>query len=145
MAVVGPSTSVSGGLSQGYGSASGQLNPAIYSSGLGNTGMGAVAHSFDLGPEELDSGPAKQLRCSFSSFYVFHHTPKLQLVIILLLFFLLILCMQYFSVSSMHAGMADGLVQHNFENDAVVASFPSASASDLQSAEPPNAVKVSKF
>lgn len=62
---VGPSTSVSSGLSQAYGLASAQLNSGPYSA-LGNTGMGAVAHSLDLGPEEMDAGPPKQLRYSFN-------------------------------------------------------------------------------
>lgn len=68
---VGPSTTVSGGLSQGYGSASGALNPGIYSSGSGNTGMGAAAYSFDLAPKEFDSVSAKQLRCSLNLFTLY--------------------------------------------------------------------------
>lgn len=40
--------------------------------------------------------------------------------------------------------MADSVVQRNFENDAAIASLPSAKPSELQSAEP-NAVKVSKI
>ncbi|KAL1818639.1 hypothetical protein ACET3Z_013508 [Daucus carota] len=97
---VGPSTSVSSALSQAYGSASGQLNSGPYST-LGNTGMGSVAHSLDLGSEELDAGPPKQL-----------------------------------SVSTMPSGLAEGVVQQNFESDAIPVSYPSASASELQSAEP---------
>ncbi|KAK1364557.1 CCR4-NOT transcription complex subunit 1 [Heracleum sosnowskyi] len=61
--LVGPPTSVSVGFSEGYGSASGQLNSGLYLS-VGNTGMGAVADSTDLGPKALDAGPAKQLSVS---------------------------------------------------------------------------------
>lgn len=40
-------------------------------------------------------------------------------------------------------GMGDGVIKHISENDSVVASFPStASASDLSSVEPSDAVKV---
>lgn len=62
--LVGAPTSVSGGFSEGYGSASGQLNSGLYPS-VGSTGISAVADSIDLGPKDLDAGPAKQLRCCF--------------------------------------------------------------------------------
>ncbi|KAL8091899.1 uncharacterized protein LOC141692281 isoform X1 [Apium graveolens] len=104
---VGPSTSVSSGVSQAYSSASGQLNSGPYSA-LGNTGMGAVAHSLDLGPEEMDAGPLKQL-----------------------------------SVSTVPSGLAEGVVQQNFESDAIPISFSSASTSELQSAEQTIASKES--
>ncbi|KAK3006153.1 hypothetical protein RJ639_016633, partial [Escallonia herrerae] len=59
-APVGPSSSSGGGgLSRGYGSASGQLNPGIYSSGVGGIGIGTVAHSLDLVTDEMDSSSVK--------------------------------------------------------------------------------------
>ncbi|KAK3001987.1 hypothetical protein RJ639_020386, partial [Escallonia herrerae] len=60
-APVGPLSSSGGvgGLSRGYGSASGQLNPGIYSSGVGGTGIGTVAHSLDLVTDEMDSSSVK--------------------------------------------------------------------------------------
>ncbi|KAM7472074.1 hypothetical protein LguiA_010257 [Lonicera macranthoides] len=57
---VGPAASSGSGiLSRGYGSASGQLNPSMYSSGVGSTGIGAVAQSLDFVPEETESNLAK--------------------------------------------------------------------------------------
>ncbi|KAK2981457.1 hypothetical protein RJ640_017479, partial [Escallonia rubra] len=59
-APLGPSSSsAGGGLSRGYSSASGQLNPGIYSSGIGGTGIGTVAHSLDLVTDEMDSSSVK--------------------------------------------------------------------------------------
>ncbi|XP_017218466.1 uncharacterized protein LOC108195949 isoform X2 [Daucus carota subsp. sativus] len=56
--LVGPSSTASVGFSEGYSSAS-SLYPTI-----GTTGMGAVADSSGLGPEDLDAGSAKQLNSS---------------------------------------------------------------------------------
>ncbi|KAM7508803.1 hypothetical protein LguiA_019256 [Lonicera macranthoides] len=47
------------GLSRGHGSASVPQSSGAYSSGLGNTGIGAVANSQDLGTEETESTPTK--------------------------------------------------------------------------------------
>lgn len=58
--LVGPSSTASVGFSEGYSSAS-SLYPTI-----GTTGMGAVADSSGLGPEDLDAGSAKQLKCCFN-------------------------------------------------------------------------------
>lgn len=52
----------SGALHRGYGSASGQLNPGIFSSSLGNSGINAVAHSLD--PEDMEPGSVKLLSAS---------------------------------------------------------------------------------
>lgn len=49
----------------------------------------------------------------------------------------------YFSVSTMPSGLAEVNVQQNFESDAITVSYPSASASELQSAEQTIASKVS--
>lgn len=43
----------------------------------------------------------------------------------------------------MPSGLAEGVVQQNFESDAIPVSYPSASASELQSAEPTIVSKVS--
>lgn len=74
---VGPTASSGSGiLSRGYGSASGQLNPSMYSSGLGSTGIGAVAQSLDFVPEETESNLAKLHRCFFSlCFWAFNFGP----------------------------------------------------------------------
>ncbi|KAL6965062.1 hypothetical protein U1Q18_036119 [Sarracenia purpurea var. burkii] len=50
---------------------------------------------------------------------------------------------QLHSASSTHIGASDGVNLHDFENDAIVASFPSASAPELHSAEISNIVKES--
>ncbi|XP_024992563.1 CCR4-NOT transcription complex subunit 1 isoform X1 [Cynara cardunculus var. scolymus] len=52
----------SGALHRGYGSASGQLNPGIFSSSLGNSGINAVAHSLD--PEDIEPSSVKLLSAS---------------------------------------------------------------------------------
>ncbi|KAL7238560.1 hypothetical protein ACSBR2_004617 [Camellia fascicularis] len=105
----GPSaSSVSAGMFRVYSSASGQPSPGIYSSGVGNTGITAMAQPLDLFSEEMESSSA-----------------------------------QLHSVSSTHIGSADGGNPHEFENDAIVASFPSASASELPSVEASNIVKES--
>ncbi|KAI3681521.1 hypothetical protein L6452_36320 [Arctium lappa] len=52
----------SGALHRGYGSASGQLNPGIFSSSLGNSGINAVAHSLD--PEDMEPSSVKLLSAS---------------------------------------------------------------------------------
>lgn len=55
---VGPSASSgSGGLSRQFASApaAGQISSGIYSSGLVNTGLGAVPQMFDVGSDEIDS------------------------------------------------------------------------------------------
>lgn len=55
----------SSGLSRVYSSASGQLNPGIYSSGLGNTG---IQHQpLDIVSEEMESSPAQLHRWFFLS------------------------------------------------------------------------------
>ncbi|XP_052210992.1 uncharacterized protein LOC127813907 isoform X2 [Diospyros lotus] len=96
---IGPSASaVSAGMSRVYSSASGQPNPGIYSSSLGNTGMAAVAQ--DLVSEEIETSSSQLL-----------------------------------GASSTHIGATDGVNPHDFENDATVTSFPSASAPQLHSAE----------
>ncbi|KAL7203784.1 hypothetical protein ACSBR2_016943 [Camellia fascicularis] len=57
---VGPSvSSVSAGMSWTFNSASGQLNPGIFSSGIGNTGISAVAQPLDLVSEEMESSSAQ--------------------------------------------------------------------------------------
>ncbi|KAI8024154.1 CCR4-NOT transcription complex subunit 1 [Camellia lanceoleosa] len=105
----GPSaSSVNAGMSRVYSSASGQPSPGIYSSGVGNTGITAMAQPLDLFSEEMESSSA-----------------------------------QLHSASSTHIGSADGGNPHEFENDAIVASFPSASASELPSVEASNIVKES--
>ncbi|XAR63221.1 hypothetical protein NMG60_11023087 [Bertholletia excelsa] len=106
---VGPlASSVSGGTPRTFSSASGQLNPVIYSSGLGNTGVSAVAQPLDLVPEEMESSSAP-----------------------------------LHSVSSPHIGATDVVSSHDFENDAIVASFPSTSVPELHAAETSNTVKES--
>ncbi|XP_074382310.1 uncharacterized protein LOC141724188 isoform X2 [Apium graveolens] len=59
----GTPASLSGGFSEGYGSASGQLNSCLYPS-IGKTGINAAADSNDLGPKNVDAGPANQLSVS---------------------------------------------------------------------------------
>lgn len=57
---LGPSASQgSGALHRGYGSGSGQPNPGIFSSNLGNSGINAVAHSLD--PEDMEPNSVKLL------------------------------------------------------------------------------------
>ncbi|KAJ9558076.1 hypothetical protein OSB04_012690 [Centaurea solstitialis] len=51
-----------GAVHRGYGSASGQLNPGIFSSNLGNSGINAVAHSLD--PEDMEPSSVKLLSAS---------------------------------------------------------------------------------
>lgn len=54
---VGPSpSSGNGGLSRQFASASGQMSTSIYSSGLANTGLGAVPPALEIGSDEIDSG-----------------------------------------------------------------------------------------
>ncbi|CAI9292306.1 unnamed protein product [Lactuca saligna] len=48
-----------GSLHRGYGSASGNLNPGIFSSSLGNSGINAVAHSLDS--EDMEPSSVKLL------------------------------------------------------------------------------------
>ncbi|KAJ4954224.1 hypothetical protein NE237_031056 [Protea cynaroides] len=48
--------SISSGLSRAYGSATGQLNQGVYSSGQGAQGFGTVAQPMDLMSEEMDPG-----------------------------------------------------------------------------------------
>ncbi|KAA8515904.1 hypothetical protein F0562_019083 [Nyssa sinensis] len=56
---IGPSASSSSvSLSRAHGSASAQLNPGIYSSGLGNAGINVVAQPLDLVSEEMESTSA---------------------------------------------------------------------------------------
>lgn len=55
---VGPSASSgSGGLSRQFAtaSASGQMSASIYSSGLVNTGLGAVPQTLEIGSDEIES------------------------------------------------------------------------------------------
>ncbi|KAK4414642.1 CCR4-NOT transcription complex subunit [Sesamum alatum] len=53
---VGPSTSSGvGGLSRQFASASGQISPSVYSSGLVNTGLGAVPQTLEISSDEIDS------------------------------------------------------------------------------------------
>ncbi|WKA05432.1 hypothetical protein VitviT2T_023400 [Vitis vinifera] len=95
------------GQSVSHGSALVQLDPTIYSSSPGNSGLMAVSQSLDFVTEDLESTSVQLL-----------------------------------SASSTHMGMGDGVIKHISENDSVVASFPStASASDLSSVEPSDAVK----
>ncbi|RVW15225.1 CCR4-NOT transcription complex subunit 1 [Vitis vinifera] len=95
------------GQSVSHGSALVQLDPTIYSSSPGNSGLMAVSQSLDFVTEDLESTSVQLL-----------------------------------SASSTHMGMGDGVIKHISENDSVVASFPStASASDLHSVEPSDAVK----
>ncbi|CAK9174200.1 unnamed protein product, partial [Ilex paraguariensis] len=65
---VGASSSTTGGSSRAYGSASGQLNPGICSSGLGNEGLGDVAQPLDLVSEDLESTKAQLHSVSASHF-----------------------------------------------------------------------------
>lgn len=53
--------------------------------------------------------------------------------------------LQYLSASSALIGAADGVNPHDFENDAIVASFPSAATPELHSLEISNIVKVSQL
>lgn len=53
--------------------------------------------------------------------------------------------LQYLSASSAFIGAADGVNSHDYENDAVVASFPSATTPELHSLEISNIVKVSEI
>ncbi|XP_011090133.1 CCR4-NOT transcription complex subunit 1 isoform X2 [Sesamum indicum] len=53
---VGPSASSAvGGLSRQFASASGQISPSVYSSGLVNTGLGAVPQTLEISSDEIDS------------------------------------------------------------------------------------------
>ncbi|XP_022867508.1 CCR4-NOT transcription complex subunit 1-like isoform X1 [Olea europaea var. sylvestris] len=57
---VGPSiSSGSSGMSRQFASVSGQINPDMYSSGLVNTGLGAVSQTLDIGSEEIDNSSAQ--------------------------------------------------------------------------------------
>ncbi|GKB01494.1 CCR4-NOT transcription complex subunit 1 isoform X1 [Tanacetum coccineum] len=49
-------------LQRGYSSGSAQLNPAVFSSSLGNSGINAVAHSLD--PEDMEPNSVKLLSAS---------------------------------------------------------------------------------
>ncbi|KAA8539793.1 hypothetical protein F0562_026485 [Nyssa sinensis] len=55
------SGSVGPGVSRAYVSSTGQINPGLYSSGLGATGLSAVAQPIDLISEEMDPGSAQLL------------------------------------------------------------------------------------
>ncbi|XP_058212330.1 uncharacterized protein LOC131324368 [Rhododendron vialii] len=106
LAIGSTGSPASSGMSRVYSSASGQLNPVMYSSGVGNTG---IQHQpLDIVSEEMESSSA-----------------------------------QLHSASSALIGAADGVNPHDFENDAVVASFPSATTPELHSLEISNIVKES--
>ncbi|KAL3616494.1 hypothetical protein CASFOL_039884 [Castilleja foliolosa] len=61
----GPSpASSSGGMSRPF--ASGQINPSMYSSGLVNTGLGAVPQTLEIGSDDIDS-VGSQIPASVSS------------------------------------------------------------------------------
>ncbi|KAI3444740.1 hypothetical protein Pfo_001405 [Paulownia fortunei] len=69
---VGPSASSgSGGLSRQFASAtaSGQISPSIYSSGLVNSGLGAVPHTLEIVSDEIESVGA-QIPTSVSSTHI---------------------------------------------------------------------------
>ncbi|GAB4861940.1 hypothetical protein Ancab_037195 [Ancistrocladus abbreviatus] len=67
-AITGPSPS-SGGVSlpRAYNSSSGQLNPAVYSSSLGNAGFGTVAQPLDLVADEMESASSQILSTATSN------------------------------------------------------------------------------
>ncbi|RVW97169.1 CCR4-NOT transcription complex subunit 1 [Vitis vinifera] len=124
------------GQSVSHGSALVQLDPTIYSSSPGNSGLMAVSQSLDFVTEDLESTSVQLLRCFFlypvPLFLKFSsiHFP---------VFSNMFLMFQCFLNSH---GNGDGVIKHISENDSVVASFPStASASDLHSVEPSDAVK----
>ncbi|CAI9769351.1 unnamed protein product [Fraxinus pennsylvanica] len=66
---VGPSiSSGSSGMSRQFASASGQINPGVYSSGLISTGISAIPQTLEIGSEEMDNS-STQLP-SFSSTHI---------------------------------------------------------------------------
>ncbi|KVH89220.1 CCR4-Not complex component, Not1, C-terminal [Cynara cardunculus var. scolymus] len=143
----------SGALHRGYGSASGQLNPGIFSSSLGNSGINAVAHSLD--PEDIEPSSVKLLRCvGIWSSFMFPIYVIGQMVFLYscltnsrnsysLTFTSFIISFSISSASSVHSGMAGGIGPHNFENEAVLSSFSSVSAPELHITESSNVTKES--